>query len=140
MQLHFNARPYSWMHDSSKQLVFLQLAVLLATCIWISINLHACNIAAVAMIATVNTTAMTITLAIADSCSYILIHAGWLTIAYMYIYACIICMHGWIHVFLDLNIWFRIWSVASQLAMCRSYCQITDFCIRQLVTYIQLTT
>ena len=33
--------------------------------VWISINLHACNISDVAMIATVNTTAITITLAIA---------------------------------------------------------------------------
>ena len=39
------------------------------------------------MIATVNTTTITITLAISDSCSYILIHAGWITIAYMYIHA-----------------------------------------------------
>ena len=51
------------------------------------------------MIATVNTTPITITLAIAiyvDSCSYILIHTGWLAIAYMNINASIhACMHAW---------------------------------------------
>ena len=63
-----------------------------------SINLHACNVSSVAMIATVKTTGITITLAIAiiDSCRYILIHTSWLAIAYMYIHACIYAW--WIHV------------------------------------------
>ena len=162
IQPHFNAGSYSWMHDPSKQLYLARCSynqLYQQLHVWISINLHACNISAVAMIATVNTTTITITLAIAIQIAvaiFLYTPAGQL-------YLTCISMHAYMHAWMDpcthnfliyINRLCRLKFdmhvvcicandlvqdlVCNQLAiaMCRSYGQITDFCINQLVTQL----